>query len=74
MKKIKLFLLVMVLSITLTTNSFGSNSIVNLTTSVFDSIRDAVVSLFTNDNGDDCPLRVCGDCRPGNPSCRPSQN
>lgn len=30
-----------------------------------------VESIINPDDDSDCPLRICGDCPPSNPSCRP---
>ena len=76
MKKRQTFLCIALLSTTLVANVFGGGGAVGTSTSILDSVFNAVVSLL---RGDSCPVRQCQDCRPGevvddNGNCRPRQD
>jgi hypothetical protein len=75
MKKRQTFLCITLLSTTLVANVFAGGAI-GASTSILDSVFNAVVSLL---RGDSCPVRQCQDCRPGeivddNGHCRPRQD
>lgn len=75
MKKRQSFFCMALLSTTLVANVFASGA-VGTSTSILDSVVNAVVSLL---RGDSCPVRQCQDCRPGdivdeNGNCRPRED
>ncbi len=69
MKKIKSFLCITFLSISLVGNVFALGTLDPVFTNFFGNIVNAVVSRLT-DSGD-CPTKICQDCKPSDPSCRP---
>lgn len=82
MKRLRSVIFATILSAILVVNTFAGNSV---TTSVFfplfDQAVSAVVSFLSGSSrsGDDnCPVRVCGSCRPEerdpNGDCRPPAN
>lgn len=72
MKKLRSVILVTILSTSLVGNVFAGGLVGTGYFSIFDLAVSAAVSLFLSGTGDDnCPVRTCGDCRPGGPDCRP---
>lgn len=59
MKNLKMFFCVAVLSTLLGTNALATDFVTAGTTNILSSV---ITALFGN--GDNCPLRQCGDCRP----------
>lgn len=79
MKKLRSMILITILSTTLAGNVFAGSPVVSGLFSFFDVAISATVSLIANRTGDgDCPVRVCGSCRPEdrdpNGDCRPPAN
>lgn len=78
MKKVKVILCTMILSIGLVGNVFAGNTVNSGFLGFFDNIVNSVVSLIAGPI--DCPPRRCQTCRPGsgndadgdgNGNCRP---
>lgn len=77
MKKIKALLCMLLLSTVLVGNVFAGGFSTAGVLSLFDSVINAVVEMVRS--ADDCPLRICTNCKPGekddgNGNCRPTQN
>lgn len=72
MKKLKSILCAAILSIGLVGNVFALGTFDSVFTNFFGDIVKAVVSSFAD--SDDCPIKVCQDCKPSDPSCRPGGN
>ncbi len=73
MKKRQSLLCIALLSTTLVANVFASGTIGTSTFGILDNVITAVTLLL---RGDNCPVRQCQDCRPGeepdeNGHCRP---
>lgn len=73
MKKRQSFFCIALLSTTLVANVFASGTIGTSTFSILDNVINVVTLLL---RGDNCPVRQCQDCRPGeepdeNGHCRP---
>jgi hypothetical protein len=76
MKKLRSIFLVTILSTTLVGNVFAGSSVGGGIFSFFDAAVSATVSFLISSRSDgDCPVRVCGNCRPEdrdpNGDCRP---
>lgn len=75
MKKLRSTIFATILAFALVGNAFAGNSIGNgLLLPLFDQAIGAFISFFRGD----CPVRVCGSCRPeerdSNGDCRPPAN
>jgi hypothetical protein len=75
MKKLRSVILVTILSTSLVGNVFAGGSVGSGFFSLFDMAVSAAVSLLSGTDDDNCPVRVCGNCRPEdrdpNGDCRP---
>lgn len=77
MKKRQSFFCVALLSTTLVANVFAGGAVGMSTLGVLDSVINAVALLLRS--GDNCPVRQCQNCRPGeiideNGNCRPRED
>lgn len=77
MKKIKALLCMLLLSTVLVGNVFAGSFTTAGVFGFFDGVINAVVEMVRS--ADDCPLRICTNCKPGekddgNGNCRPTQN
>ncbi len=62
MKKRQSFLCIALLSTTLAANVFATGTVSMSTFGLLDSVINAVTLIL---RGDNCPVRQCQDCRPG---------
>jgi hypothetical protein len=82
MKRIKPLGLMLVLSICLTGNIFATGPVVTGTVGIVPGLLSYVVEqVLSVFESEDCPLRICQNCRPnneavdgGNGDCRPKDN
>ncbi len=77
MKRIKAIFCMLLLSTVLVGNVFAGSFTTAGVLGFFDSVMNAVVEMVRS--ADDCPLRICTNCKPGekddgNGNCRPTQN
>ena len=79
MKKIRVFGLMLVLSLSLAGNIFAIGPVTTAIPGLLSLVVEQAVSMFGG--GDSCPLRTCQNCRPnneaggdGNGDCRPTPN
>lgn len=69
MKKIKTFLCIAILSISLVGNVQANTTLSNSVSTFFGSVVEYIASVVGSD--EDCPLRICQLCKPGS-NCRPN--
>ena len=79
MKKIRVFGLMVVLSLSLAGNIFAVGPVTAVVPGLLSLVVEQALSMFGG--GDSCPLRTCQNCRPnnevdgdGNGDCRPGSN
>ncbi|MGD9628517.1 MAG: hypothetical protein AB7V18_04680 [Pyrinomonadaceae bacterium] len=79
MKKIRIFGLMLVLSLSLAGNIFAIGPVTTVVPGLLSLVVERALSMFGG--GDSCPLRTCQNCRPnneadgdGNGDCRPTPN
>jgi hypothetical protein len=82
MKKLRSVIFATILSSIMAVNIFAGNSVTTgVLSPLFNQAVSAVISFFSGNSlylDDNCPLRVCGSCRPeernGDGDCRPPSN
>jgi len=78
MKKIRIFGLMLVLSLSLAGNIVASGPVTAVVPGLLSLVVEQALSMLGG--GDSCPLRICQNCRPnnegddGNGDCRPTTN
>lgn len=77
MKKIKTIFCTLLLSTVLVGNVFAGGFSTAGVYGFFESIINAILEVSRNPN--ECPFRICSNCRPGtvddgNGNCKPTQN
>ncbi len=79
MRKIRVFGLMLVLSLSLAGNIFAIGPVTAVVPGLLSLVVEQTLSMFGG--GDSCPLRTCQNCRPnneadgdGNGDCRPGSN
>lgn len=74
MKKIKSMVLVLVLTLGFAGNIFAADVLNIGITNIFTTIITTIVTSFSGDDEQQCPVRTCSGCKPSDRNCRPPMN